>query len=171
MKTHPLLVIGFIFLAGCDETTEIIKQPPPKLIYANSFETSIDTLDWTGQGAWSVYPEGAPGGGSHSLSVWGTDIGPHAEKVILAPTETSQVIFRYSARCLSHPHAFVRLISLAPVAPYPSAGGGLLDTNWKSFADTGTFPPGYNLRIWIEGDGIFATPVLVDKIEVLTILK
>jgi len=171
MATRVLLTIAIIVCMGCNHTNEAIMDRTPLLIYSNSFESSSDTLGWNGQGAWSLYSEAAPSGGIYSLSVWGSDIGPHAEKILDSPVEESQMIFRFWARCLIHSGGTVRLISLAPVAPYPVAGFSITDSVWKSYSDTASFPTGYNLRIWIDGNGAFETPILVDRIEVLRLKK
>ena len=171
MGIRLALGFGLLVFIGCHNTTEIVVEPTPQLIYTNSFESPNDTVGWSGQGEWSIYPEGSPDGGTHSLSVRGIDVGPQAEKVLQAPMENGQFIFRFWARCLVQTGGLVRLISLAPVAPYPSAGFGIVDSVWKSYSDTASFPAGYNLRIWIDGNGAFGTPILVDRIEILKIVK
>ncbi len=169
MILRRYVILCLFAINGCNTLTEVIIDQTPKLVYSNSFESPVDTSGWTGFGELNLSSDVPPGGGTHSLSVQGTDIAPQAEKVLEVPADSGQLIFRFWAKSRTHNSGVVRLISLAPVEPYPAAGFAIVDTVWKAYSDTAFFPAGYNLRIWIDGDGWSGNPVLVDNIEVLRI--
>ena len=171
MRIWFVQLFNLLFFLGCHHTIEPVVEPSKQLIYANSFESPDDTVGWNGFGVWSIYTEAAPRGGLHSLFVQGIDVLPHATKTLQAPTENSLIIFRFWARCLVRGRGNVELLSLAPIESPPSAGSSFDDTVWRPYSDTASFPAGYNLRIWINGDGGLETPILVDRIEILKIVK
>jgi len=172
MRIWFVQLFSLLFFIGCHNTTETVGEPSLQLIYANSFESHNDTVGWNGFGSWSIYKEAAPHGGLHSLSVKGIDVLPHATNILQAPTENSLIIFRFWARCLVHGGVGnVELISLAPVESTLTAGSGVHETVWRPYSDTASFPAGYNLVIWINGDAGLETPILVDRIEILKIVK
>jgi hypothetical protein len=158
-------------IIGCSDTTQPDTTPKTQLLYGNSFTSPADSAGWRYGGNVALYYDSSRAGGNQCLQVWGADVGPHAEKVLDLLGAPADIIFRFDAKCVSQPGGMVQLIALAPVTPYPSAAFSITDTLWHSYVDTVRFPEGYYLRIWVDGNGLLSTPILVDNFEVLKVLQ
>jgi len=173
MISKHLLILTMMLLtiAGCADTAAPDGEPHTELLYSNGFENASDSVGWAYAGNVSVYLDATLDTGRHCLNVSGTDIGPQAERILDTLREAATLILRYDARCIGHTGGEVRLLSFPSAPPFPRAGSTITDTIWGAYSDTAAFPAGYPLRIWIDGNGTFETPVLVDNIRVMKIVR
>ena len=170
-KLKLALMVILLAMTGCADTAAPDGESHTELLHSYSFESASDSAGWAYAGTVSIYLDATLDTGQHCLQVSGTDIGPQAEKILDTLREAATLIFRYDARCIGHTGGEVRLLSFPSAPPFPRAGSTIADTLWQNYSDTAAFPAGYPLRIWIDGNGTFATPVLVDNIRVLKIVQ
>jgi hypothetical protein len=166
-------IVGFVlFLAssGCCDSTQPIPGPHTELLYSNTFENPADSVGWQFAGNVSIFFDSSKVGGNKCLQVSGSDVVPHARMLLDTLWDSGEVILRFDGRCIERPGGSVVLTAF-PFPPYLGAYANVLDTVWHSYVDTASFPAGFNLVISIDGNGLFGTPVLVDNIEVLRIVR
>jgi hypothetical protein len=170
VKRISFLLLIILSLFGCKKSSlpdeNLIGANSPELLYSNSFESSSDTVGWTGYGTYRFYPEPSPNGGTQSLYITGGDVSPQAMAELPSLVNESHIVLKLWARSF-HKDGSVRLLTLTPNTPWPTIWISFQDTVWKEYADTSLLPSGYKLQLILESNGKMGGDVLVDQIQIL----
>ena len=166
-----LLTSCLIGISGCSESTDPGTNPEVEILYKTGFDSPSDTAGWMHMGEFSFYQDSIETGGNQCLHIGGFGLAVRAMKPLDSIPESSQVIFRFDARCL--PSQFgassVLLVAVTSSLPPPTAGAIFRNYEWMTFTDTALMPAGIPLGIDIKGSGVM-TNMIIDNIEVKRII-
>ncbi len=172
IKTLILVVaaVSFLFVSGCSNSTSTGAELG-RVIYSNSFESSADTVGWTGYGERVFRNDAPPDGGRQSLYVSGGCVVPHAQFRIGVVTEGGNYVIRCWGKNLSNGGAVGLGFSPSPFAETAGISVVVSDSVWTSYTSSDSLycPAGSNLWIWMISGGFVGSAMLVDRIEVVRV--
>ena len=158
-----ITLIFTLIVIGCKNSSE------PGLfdnsfIYQNSFESTSDTLGWSGYGIIVFSNDPSPGGGKQSLYVSGGCFVPHAEFKIQPQSENGCFVLQGWGKNLDK-GGFVELYIADSVK---SISFDVSDKEWKFYqsADTLYCPANLQFKLSMISGGLVSSSMLVDQIRV-----
>ncbi len=138
------------------------------VIYSNSFESSADTVGWTGYGSMQFNSDVPPGGGKQSLFVSGACLVPHAAYRIGKAMVAGRFVLRFWGKNLGVGGG----VGLG-FAPSPASGIGVSvrDSAWTFYESGDTLDCPADSTLWLNmaAGGIIPSAMLVDNVEVVRI--
>ena len=174
MKLYMIMVSALsmlfsIFISGCSGT-KVVDPGYGRIVYSNSFESSADTVGWTGYGTIQFKNDVPPGGGKHSLYVSGACMVPHAQFKIGLMLQGGSYIIRCWGKNLANGGGV-----FLGVGQNSFEGKGIYvsvsDTNWTLYqtAETLFCPADSSLWITMVSGGIVYSAMLVDEVQVVRV--
>jgi hypothetical protein len=167
MKLSPIsiLLIASSLILGCHNSTPTSPSNGNDILYSNSFESSADTVGWSGYGDFRLYASAPPGGGTRSLRVSGGCIVPHASKRIVVSSSGGTFGLRCWAKNLSLGGG-VQLFKSSD--PFHGLSIQVSDTTWTALESSGSLAcsPTDTLVLTFCSGGIVASAMLVDEVRI-----
>lgn len=170
MKIQTLinLLRAFLLFSICIQcnTVELTEDLGP-LVYLNSFESTQDTVAWTGYGGRVLKNDAPPGGGNRSLLVSGGCVVPHACYELKISGGG-----RFVLRCWGKNLALGGEVGLrVKNARCPGIRITVTDTVWTHYrpSDTLFCPTNDTVQLLLNSGGVVASAMLVDVIEIIKV--
>jgi len=172
MKNKMLILFTLLIflLISCDND---VNGPAELIVYYNSFEYPLDTLEWEGISYSMFTDDPAPGGGNKSLLIGGGCVVPTARVFFETPNEETKYRIGFWAKMADTMQtAEVRLVkSEGQSWDSEDLVETVSGTEWQMYYSDSLFhcPPNGRFELQIFCGGIISAQLYIDKLGLVLI--